>query len=127
MIRSGRIDNSEIWSGQVQIKGDLLIPIGISVTVMPGTNVVFEHDNEADSLHKRELIGLCDATSCLAPFSASGKSCLIVEGTLKALGSKKERIIFIGSAIDDYVSNLVIAQLLFLSSEDPNKISIIVK
>jgi ATP-dependent Clp protease protease subunit len=33
----------------------------------------------------------------------------------------KERIIFIGTAIDDYVSNLVIAQLLFLASEDPNK------
>jgi len=33
----------------------------------------------------------------------------------------KERIIFLGSPIDDYVSNLVIAQLLFLASEDPNK------
>jgi ATP-dependent Clp protease protease subunit len=33
----------------------------------------------------------------------------------------KERIIFIGSPIDDYVSNVVIAQLLFLASEDPNK------
>ncbi len=33
----------------------------------------------------------------------------------------KERIIFIGQPIDDYVANLVIAQFLFLSSEDPNK------
>jgi ATP-dependent Clp protease, protease subunit len=33
----------------------------------------------------------------------------------------KDRIIIIGSPIDDYVSSLVIAQLLFLSSEDPNK------
>lgn len=33
----------------------------------------------------------------------------------------KERIIFIGSAIDDAVANLVIAQLLFLESEDPDK------
>ncbi len=33
----------------------------------------------------------------------------------------KERIIFLGTAIDDYVSNLVIAQLLFLASEDPDK------
>ena len=31
----------------------------------------------------------------------------------------KERIIFIGSAIDDNVANLVIAQMLFLASEDP--------
>lgn len=33
----------------------------------------------------------------------------------------KDRIIFIGSAIDDTVANLVIAQLLFLESEDPEK------
>lgn len=33
----------------------------------------------------------------------------------------KERIIFIGSAIDDAVASLVIAQLLFLEAEDPEK------
>ena len=32
----------------------------------------------------------------------------------------KDRIVFLGSAIDDYVANVVIAQLLFLESEDPN-------
>lgn len=33
----------------------------------------------------------------------------------------KDRIIFIGSAIDDETANLLIAQLLFLESEDPDK------
>ncbi len=33
----------------------------------------------------------------------------------------KDRIIFLGSGIDDTVSNLVIAQLLFLDAEDPEK------
>ncbi len=33
----------------------------------------------------------------------------------------KERIVFIGTAIDDTVANLIIAQLLFLQSEDANK------
>jgi ATP-dependent Clp protease protease subunit len=33
----------------------------------------------------------------------------------------KERIVFLGSAIDDAVSNLVVAQFLFLESEDPEK------
>ncbi len=33
----------------------------------------------------------------------------------------KDRIIFLGTAIDDYVANLVIAQLLFLYAEDPEK------
>ena len=31
----------------------------------------------------------------------------------------KERIIFLGSQVDDVIANLVIAQLLFLESEDP--------
>jgi ATP-dependent Clp protease protease subunit len=32
-----------------------------------------------------------------------------------------DRIIFLGTAIDDYVSNIVVAQLLFLESADSNK------
>ncbi len=33
----------------------------------------------------------------------------------------KDRIIFLGDAIDDAVANIVIAQMLFLESEDPDK------
>jgi ATP-dependent Clp protease protease subunit len=33
----------------------------------------------------------------------------------------KDRIIFLGTAVDDEISNLIIAQLLFLESEDPDR------
>lgn len=33
----------------------------------------------------------------------------------------RERIIFLGTAVDDHVASLLIAQLLFLEAEDPNK------
>jgi len=33
----------------------------------------------------------------------------------------KDRIIFLGTAIDDNVSNLVVAQMLFLEAEDPDR------
>ena len=33
----------------------------------------------------------------------------------------KDRIVFVGSAIDDHVSNTIIAQLLFLEADDPDK------
>lgn len=33
----------------------------------------------------------------------------------------KDRIIFLGTAIDDSVANVIVAQLLFLESEDPEK------
>jgi len=33
----------------------------------------------------------------------------------------KDRIVFLGTPIDDYVANLIIAQMLFLEKEDPDK------
>ena len=33
----------------------------------------------------------------------------------------KERIVFIGTAIDDQIADLIIAQLLFLEGEEPEK------
>ncbi len=33
----------------------------------------------------------------------------------------KDRIIFLGTSIDDHVSNLVVAQMLYLEAEDPDK------
>ena len=33
----------------------------------------------------------------------------------------KDRIVFLGTPIDDHVANLVIAQMLFLEAEDPEK------
>lgn len=33
----------------------------------------------------------------------------------------KDRIVFLGSPVDDYVANLLVAQLLFLEKEDPDK------
>ena len=33
----------------------------------------------------------------------------------------KDRIVFLGEAIDDHISSLIIAQLLFLEAEDPDK------
>lgn len=33
----------------------------------------------------------------------------------------KERIVFLGGGVDDQVANLIVAQLLFLEAEDPDK------
>ncbi len=35
----------------------------------------------------------------------------------------KDRIIFLGTAVDDQIANIIIAQLLFLESEDPTRTS----
>ena len=33
----------------------------------------------------------------------------------------KDRIVFVGAPVDDQMANLVVAQLLFLQAEDPDK------
>jgi len=33
----------------------------------------------------------------------------------------KDRIVFLGGQVDDHVANIIIAQMLFLESEDPEK------
>lgn len=33
----------------------------------------------------------------------------------------KDRIVYMGTAVDDYVANLIVAQMLFLEKEDPDK------
>jgi len=33
----------------------------------------------------------------------------------------KDRIVFLGTPVDDYIANLIVAQLLFLEKEDPDK------
>ena len=35
----------------------------------------------------------------------------------------KDRVVFIGTPIDDHIANLIIAQLLFLSQKTPRRIS----
>ena len=79
------------------------------------------------------------ATSPLAPVQASGIAAVaptnayyptpyVIERTGRGEQSYdiysrllKDRIIFLGTAIDDQVANAVIAQLLFLQMEDPKK------
>ncbi|MEA2012322.1 MAG: ATP-dependent Clp endopeptidase proteolytic subunit ClpP [Verrucomicrobiota bacterium] len=60
--------------------------------------------------------------------NASGFVPIVVEQTARGERSYdiysrllKDRIIFLGSGVDDNVSNLIVAQLLFLQSEDPKK------
>lgn len=67
-------------------------------------------------MHEKKL----DTTSYLVP--------IVVEQTGRGERSYdiysrllKDRIIFIGSPIEDGMANLVVAQLLFLESEDPDK------
>ncbi len=69
--------------------------------------------------HKEVLMGN-DKINMLVPMvieqTANGERAFDIYSRLL-----KERIIFLGTAIDDYVSSLIIAQLLFLEADDSKK------
>jgi len=64
----------------------------------------------------------------LSPEAAGGLVPMVVEQTSRGDRSYdiysrllKERVIFLVGQVEDYMANLVVAQLLFLESEDPDK------
>lgn len=66
--------------------------------------------------------------SRLAPQAAGGLVPIVVEQTARGERSfdiysrlLKERVIFLVGQVEDYMANLVVAQLLFLESENPDK------
>lgn len=67
-----------------------------------------------------EIINRLPMTSNLVPMvveqTARGERAFDIYSRLL-----KDRLIFLGGPIDDYVANLVVAQLLFLESENPDK------
>jgi ATP-dependent Clp protease, protease subunit len=75
---------------------------------------VFNNNNEMDSL--------------ISPQAAGGLVPIVIEQTARGERSfdiysrlLKERVIFLVGQVEDYMANLVVAQLLFLESENPDK------
>lgn len=63
-----------------------------------------------------------------APYAAGGLVPIVIEQTARGERSfdiysrlLKERVIFLVGQVEDYMANLVVAQLLFLESENPDK------
>lgn len=64
----------------------------------------------------------------IAPYAAGGLVPIVIEQTARGERSfdiysrlLKERVIFLVGQVEDYMANLVVAQLLFLESENPDK------
>jgi len=91
-VRSGRVTSDETWSGSVTVADYLTIEAGVTVTVRPGTRVVFE---------RREpwffpVLRAGGAGEKLELESAGAK--LLVYGRLLAGGTPSEPIFFGGPA-----------------------------
>ena len=71
---------------------------------------------------------LSNMTNIVTPYAAGGLVPIVIEQTARGERSfdiysrlLKERVIFLVGQVEDYMANLVVAQLLFLESENPDK------
>lgn len=73
-----------------------------------------------DSSGKPSDVGVCHLTGYLVPMvveqTGRGERAYDIYSRLL-----KDRIVFVGAPVDDQMANLVVAQLLFLQAEDPDK------
>jgi len=86
---SGTLSYDEVWSGQVYITGDVVIPEGITLTVRAGTTITFI-PNSSDNDVKIPVLDILGINKCN----------LIVKGNLRIEGGKDNKVI-IGELIYD--------------------------
>lgn len=86
---SGVLFQDEVWSGQVHITGDVLIPEGVTLVIRPGTIISFTSDS-SDNDVEVPVLGELWINKCN----------LIVKGNLRMEGEKDNRIVM-GKLRDD--------------------------
>lgn len=86
---SGTLTQDEMWTGEILITGDVVIPEGITLTVLPGTFITFSGDGSDNDVETAVLNELW-----------LGKSNLIVRGDLIIQGKGDSRVV-IGSSTPD--------------------------
>jgi len=86
---SGTLSHDEVWSGEVHVTGDVVIPEGITLTVRAGTTITFtpnSSDNDVETAVLNELW--------------LHKSNLIVRGDLIIQGKENNRVVIGGLDLD---------------------------
>ncbi len=86
---SGTLMENEVWTGKVLITGDVVIPEGIILTVLPGTLITFSgggSDNHVETVVFNELW--------------LDKSNLIVRGDLIIQGKEDSRVVIGGLSLE---------------------------
>ena len=86
---SGTLTQDEIWTGKVLITGDVVIPEGVTLTILPGTLITFSGDGSDNDVETAVLNELW-----------LGKSNLIVRGDLIIQGKENSRVVIGGFSLD---------------------------
>ena len=79
-VKSGTLTSDEYWSGEIYVDGTVIVPEGVTLTIEPGTKILFKHDRNYKTFNRGSL--------------------LIDGGTIKAIGTKEDMIWFTSDAED---------------------------
>lgn len=111
ITKAGRLERDETWSGQINVTGDILVEEGVTLTILPGTQIIISASKDTQNLFG---LGECDGIEGFDLLSGvkeeGGISCgihqgepyrdeanrisIIIRGTLEAIGTEDNRIIF---------------------------------
>lgn len=93
--RSGIILGDEVWSEKIVVTGDVTVPAGVTLTIKPGTKVIFRADYDGTGAGGGHIIDeLTSGDPSATPEYTQSHSSLNVEGTLLAAGTPEEKILF---------------------------------
>lgn len=102
--RYGHITSDEIWSGEIRVTGDIIVPKGVTLTIKPGTTVLVAANSDKDNLmtslfwQKSGLYlgeGRDQYIHQGEPYRDEPNHITIwIEGTLNAVGTEQQKIIF---------------------------------
>ncbi len=101
-IINGEIKNSDVWKGEIFIDGDILIPEGVTLTILPGSKIRFfpARSRDYDIISK-------NFKNPRRHLGTVGKCDIIVYGTLNILGNSKSPIYIGNSARDQFEKDLL--------------------
>lgn len=99
--RSGRISQDEIWSGIIQVTGDLWVDEDVTLTVMPGTTVLISAGGDDQNRGLTMVMDESDKGK-IGPICAEeyAKSHIEINGKIIAVGTPDEMIIFTSDSTD---------------------------
>ena len=83
------LEKDSVWQGTVIVNGDIFVPKGVTLTVMPGTTVKFKRIDEKSD---QNMFGV------VSPYYPEAE--LIVQGRIIAKGTDKKVIVFTSNEID---------------------------
>ena len=94
--KSGEITSDEIWSGEIYITGDIFVTEGVTLTILPGTKVIFSAHSDDQHIGNEvpldEWIARHDDPTWTLEYSQS--HCCLSVSKLIARGTADEMIIF---------------------------------